>query len=291
MRKCTDGPCYDPAVLNLETSSCGAYHIFVARGSDSPKPGHQGELIRLVCDGLNATCGYENIDYPANSSWAGKEAWCLSAAKGAKGGQQQMTDYARRCPDAKLILFGFSQGGSVGMDILGGGGGPVFECVQAENPPLNRTTIPGSNIAGALLFGAVKRAKGQSFSLKGGENYSGQFPRNGTQLEALNEYADIIRDYCNTGDFLCAYGTEPASLERHLDYFDLYNDEAADWMVKTAKKELRKNAPVSAQNGGSGNGKGNGNANGGGGTSEGERLGTGIVMGVVVGSVVVGLLW
>jgi len=56
-----------------------------------------------------------------------------------------MEDYAERCPDAKLIVLGFSQGASVGLDILGGGGGDVFECVQEDTPAMDRQTVPGKN--------------------------------------------------------------------------------------------------------------------------------------------------
>ena len=116
------GPCVGPEVVALETDECQKYHIFIARGSDSGYPGHQGPLVKLICDGLGGDCGYENIIYPANSSFAGDEAWCKSAHLGAVNGQRQMKEYAERCPDSKLMVTGFSQGASVALDILGGGG-------------------------------------------------------------------------------------------------------------------------------------------------------------------------
>lgn len=73
--------------------------------------------------------------------------WCKSAHIGATNGQKQMREYAERCPDAKLILLGFSQGGSVALDILGGGGdepSEVMGCMQEGNPSLNRDESPGS---------------------------------------------------------------------------------------------------------------------------------------------------
>jgi hypothetical protein len=138
-------PCINEETLDFETSDCQSYHIFVVRGSDSSYPGHLGELIRLTCKGLNESCGYENVIYPANSSFSGPEMWCNSAATGASNGQAQIREYAEKCPDAKLMVFGFSQGGSVALDIVGGGGGPAFECVQADNGPLDRSEVPGSN--------------------------------------------------------------------------------------------------------------------------------------------------
>jgi acetylxylan esterase len=137
-------PCTDPTLNALEASDCQKHHIFVARGSDSGYPGHNGPLIVSICDKLD-DCGYEDIIYPANSSYAGVNAWCKSAHIGAQHAQEQMTSYAEKCPDAKLILLGYSQGGSVALDTLGGGGGPVFKCEQEENAALDRTKVPGSN--------------------------------------------------------------------------------------------------------------------------------------------------
>jgi acetylxylan esterase len=151
LARCDNGPCEDPNVLNLETTECQKYHIFTARGSTAPKPGHAGELIRQVCEGLG-DCGYEDVDYPADSGAAGPGAWCKSANTGANNGQAQMTEYAERCPDSKLIVIGFSQGGSVALDILGGGGNvDVFGCHQEANGPLDRATSPGSNGMLALV--------------------------------------------------------------------------------------------------------------------------------------------
>jgi acetylxylan esterase len=143
-------PCEDTELNQLNTTDCQTYHAFLVRGSDSGYPGHLGALIKLVCNNFTSsnsatTCGYENVVYPASSTAWGKEAWCASATIGAKAGQQQMQEYAERCPDAMLIVLGFSQGASVALDVLGGGGGDVFECVQGENPAMDRETMPGKN--------------------------------------------------------------------------------------------------------------------------------------------------
>jgi acetylxylan esterase len=143
-------PCQDASLNALNTTDCQTYHAFIARGSDSGYPGHLGPLIKLVCNNLTAsdsetTCGYENVVYPANSTAWGKNAWCRSAGIGAKAGQDQMKEYAERCPEAKLIVLGFSQGASVAMDMLGGGGGDIFECTQDENPAMDRESAPGKN--------------------------------------------------------------------------------------------------------------------------------------------------
>lgn len=149
-------PCQDATLNRLNTTRCQTYHAFLARGSGSGFPGHLGPLIKYVCGNLtqdspipdnpDQVCGYENINFPANGSADGPGVWCTSANLGATNGQKQMREYAERCPDSKLILLGFSQGASVGMDILGGGGGEreVMGCKQQTSEGLDRTKSPGS---------------------------------------------------------------------------------------------------------------------------------------------------
>lgn len=135
-----------PQFERLKTSDCQPFHHFLARGSTSPYPGHVIETVGKVCAELNSdgspnACGYEDINY-----WAmnGGERWCKSAHEGAINGAAQMRNYTQRCPDSHLILMGFSQGGSVALDIVGGGGGELWGCNQQDNPKMDRTTAPGS---------------------------------------------------------------------------------------------------------------------------------------------------
>lgn len=135
-----------PQFEKLKTSECQAYHHFLARGSTSPYPGHVIETVGKICDQLNnAThpnaCGYEDVEYGAMN---GGERWCISAHEGAMNGAEQMRNYTMRCPDSHLIVMGFSQGGSVQLDMLGGGGGELWGCMQEQNPAMNISSAPGS---------------------------------------------------------------------------------------------------------------------------------------------------
>jgi hypothetical protein len=130
----------------LKTHECQPYHHFLARGSTSPYPGHLIETVGKVCDQLNNNthpnaCGYEDVEY-----WAmnGGERWCKSAHEGAMNGAEQMRNYTTRCPDSHLIVMGFSQGGSVQLDVLGGGGGEMWGCNQQTNPAMDISSGPGA---------------------------------------------------------------------------------------------------------------------------------------------------
>jgi acetylxylan esterase len=130
--------CNTTEILAYQSSDCKPYHLFIVRGSDEPYPGRQGNISSQLCASLgNDQCGFESIEYPAKSTAWGKEEWCKSAGKGASDGQAQVKAYSQKCPDSKLMIFGYSQGGSVAQDILGGGGGHTFECDQATNPALD----------------------------------------------------------------------------------------------------------------------------------------------------------
>lgn len=131
--------CNTTEILAFQTYDCKPYHIFIARGSDEPYPGRQGNITAQICASLGGSdqCSFENVEYPAKSTAWGKDEWCKSAAKGAASGQAQVKGYSDQCPNSKLILLGYSQGASVTQDIVGGGGGHIFECDQATNPALD----------------------------------------------------------------------------------------------------------------------------------------------------------
>lgn len=122
------------------STSCSDVHVFLARGNNEPYPGRQGKLAEAICAGL-PSCDYEDILFinPVEAPY------CQSVIDGQAHGIRQITEYNTRCPDAKLVVSGYSQGGHVVGDVLGGGGGVFFQdCVQPESPGLNATTIPGS---------------------------------------------------------------------------------------------------------------------------------------------------
>jgi hypothetical protein len=244
--------CNTTDVLAFESYDCKPFHIFLARGSDEPYPGRQGNLTRQICSRLGGEdqCGYENIEYPAKSTAWGKDEWCKSAAKGAANGQAQFSGYAQNCPNSSLILLGYSQGASVAQDILGGGGGQVFECSQATNPALDSKVGEKGNygilanikqyadlftVVAAVTFGAVARSKNQNFTVGDGKPYDGTRARTTEQLANLNKYSDRLQDYCHFGDPICAIGSTPQELDAHLNYFMLHNKEVIDWVVKKAK--------------------------------------------------------
>lgn len=132
---------YDSAIdLSRRQDDCNAVHLFLARGNNEPYPGRQQAMVQAVCDGVS-NCGYEDLIYSALYT----DLSCQTAYDAVHAAYAQVSEYACRCPDAKLVLTGYSQGGNIYTDFLGGGGGELFnECIQPETPALDRKTFPGN---------------------------------------------------------------------------------------------------------------------------------------------------
>ncbi|SCO78504.1 related to acetylxylan esterase precursor [Fusarium oxysporum] len=220
-----------PAVdIEERQAPCQNVHIFLARGTDEPYPGRQSSLASAICSGL-PSCGYENINYPANFN-----TYCTSIYAGITGGLSQITAYANRCPNSKIVLSGYSQGAQLIGDILGGGGGQSLGCTQQSNSALNPATSPGNKsksfsliLAAALFFGDPRHAANQAYNTGTGASRNGINPRKGAQLTSLNRFSNKIRSWCLAGDNVCAQGTDPNA---HTSYFNVFSQEAGAW-VKT----------------------------------------------------------
>ncbi|KAI1441592.1 carbohydrate esterase family 5 protein [Annulohypoxylon stygium] len=210
------------------TGSCTETHIFLSRGNNEPYPGRQGKLVDAICSGLSS-CDYEDIVFDN----ALETEYCGAVEAGRKAGVDQITAYAKKCPDAKLVVSGYSQGAHVMGDVLGGGGGTFFQgCTTPAAAGLDSGSVPGNKIVAALLFGDVRHTASQSYNTLAGASISGLFPRSGDLLAGLNKFAGVLRDWCQGDDPICAQGDgkRTYNVQDHLNYFDVYSGSAGDWV-------------------------------------------------------------
>lgn len=122
------------------TTTCEDVHIFLGRGWNEPYPGRQGVLVDAICAG-QTSCGYEDILFDDSPS----SVYGTAVHEGAVAGVRQATNYAADCPDAQLVLSGYSEGAHVVGDVLAGGGGQWFDSTEDEVTGLaSDTTSPGS---------------------------------------------------------------------------------------------------------------------------------------------------
>lgn len=89
-----------------------------------------------------------------------------------------------------------------------------------------------------LAFGPTRRSSNQTWTHGGGQISNGSAPRTAEENAGLQTYADagVLREYCQPGDPICAPQTNDKTMAKHLDYFDKFGDEAADWVIGLARK-------------------------------------------------------
>lgn len=109
-------------------SNCSAIHIITARASTEP-PG-EGILSTLADLIQNSNQGVtrESVQYPATLN-----NYVSSSTKGTTALTKQLTGYTQSCPNAKVVLLGYSQGAHIIGDTMCGGG---------EAPGLGPATPP-----------------------------------------------------------------------------------------------------------------------------------------------------
>lgn len=136
---------HSPSVNAQERSACQATHIFLARGYNEEYPGRQKVLVDAICSGLSSSeCGYEDIIFDDMEG----SVYGTAVHDGVTAGKSQVTAYAKDCPDAKLVLSGYSLGAHVVGDMLGGNGGDftMYQTVEPEVDGFDSAkTSPGSH--------------------------------------------------------------------------------------------------------------------------------------------------
>lgn len=80
------------------------------------------------------------------------------------------------------------------------------------------------------------RSKGQEYTVgQGAADFDGRRARTTEQIEALDKYANVFRDYCHVGDPMCAVGSSPEDVYVHLNYFEEHNEEVVQWVSDMSK--------------------------------------------------------
>lgn len=85
-----------------------------------------------------------------------------------------------------------------------------------------------------MIFGDTRHNANQSYNWGSGSGIDGFFPRNQTQLSNLQPYANIMRNWCDAGDPICAANQTTHDESDHLDYFNVDSQSAASFIRSVA---------------------------------------------------------
>lgn len=185
---------------------CPDVAVIFARGTgEPPGVGKVGQaFVENLIPRLNGrTIETFAVNYPASFDF-------LEAADGAEAAAEQVVAVASRCPNAGVVLGGYSQGAAV-IDMLARVhplGGVIGDLGSA--PPLARPFADA--IAAVAVFG----------------NPATKF---GTPLSQTGEFAGKAIDLCSAEDPICS--PDGDNMEAHSDYvLEPYPDDSAGFVAE-----------------------------------------------------------
>ncbi|EWZ96158.1 hypothetical protein NW765_016876 [Fusarium oxysporum] len=207
-----------------EKTECadGLYMIAVRGTGEDKGSGRIGEIAVDVSKRVNGSI-VSPLDYPATLQ---DPDYFDSEEAGVKALSAALDDYHSSCPNGKIAVFGYSQGGQVATDVFCGG---------SDNKPLTMSLVKDSVVA-VIAFGDPSHVANLTYD-RGTSKNDGIFerPSNETKL-CEDNYSDIIRSYCDTGDVYCDVGKNN---ETHGSYFEKYGKEVVDFVVERYEKALK----------------------------------------------------
>ncbi|RSL68365.1 hypothetical protein CEP54_002841 [Fusarium duplospermum] len=206
-------------------------YLVVARGTGEEKgAGITGEVAEDVADRVKGSI-VEPLDYPATFL---DPSYDDSETAGVEAMTELLTNYYSSCPDGKIAVFGYSQGGQVATDTFCGGSGGGF----ADNKPISTDLVEDSVVA-IIIFGDPSHVANASYNQGTGEK-NGVFARtNITLCEEQYTKTGIIRSYCDTGDTYCDRGDDE---DVHGEYVSKYGDEVVEYVVDQYEKAIKESS-------------------------------------------------
>lgn len=197
---------------------CSAVNIITARASaEAPGEGRTTALIDRIVALAQKSVTRSSLDYPATLTH-----YASSSAAGVTALKAQIASQVALCPNQALVLVGYSQGGHVVLDVLGGGGGSTL---GELTEPIAATLA--ERVVAVVTFGDPRHVVDQPYDL-GTSEHDGLYPRTDAQLQVLSGMAAKIESFCDATDRFCDSGD---SLTVHQTYLDRYQETAAAFVV------------------------------------------------------------
>ncbi|KAL2163869.1 hypothetical protein VTH06DRAFT_3079 [Thermothelomyces fergusii] len=195
--------------------SCPSVHVFGARETTAP-PGYgtsQG-LVNMVLQAYPGATS-EAIDYPAcGGQWScGGVDYDSSAYQGTQAVVSAVTSFNQRCPDTKIVLIGYSQGGQIMDNAYCGGAGATL-----SGNALNA-------VKAAIFLGDPHYVSGLPFNV--GTCQAGGFAARPPGYQCSPGNANNIKSYCDAEDPYCCNGWDA---NHHQQYVNIYGQQALSFI-------------------------------------------------------------
>ncbi|KFY52765.1 hypothetical protein V496_08191 [Pseudogymnoascus sp. VKM F-4515 (FW-2607)] len=205
-------------LLEERQGSCPGVHIFGARETTvSPGYGTAGVVVNLVL-GAQSGSTAEAIVYPAcgGQSSCGGISYGNSVQQGVRAVASAVNAFNTRCPNTKLVLVGYSQGGQIFDDAFCGGGD--------SNAGISDTSIPiqasaVNMIKAAIFMGDPRHTPGLSYNV--GTCRANGFAARPSGFQCPS--ASKIKSYCDAADPYCCNGNDANT---HQGYGQVYGQQA-----------------------------------------------------------------
>ncbi|EXF75131.1 hypothetical protein COL5a_007336 [Colletotrichum fioriniae] len=204
-------------VYSRQTNATGCatgVHMIVARAStEQPGTGVIGAIANNIQSQVPGS-DIVPVDYPALLN-----PYQPSQKAGVTAMTKLVQDYAKACPQTKMVLMGYSQGAHVTADVLCGTSETGFEATEPQ------ATDVTDKIAAVVLMGDPSHVTGQPFD-QGTSQKNGIFPR--TKTAGCDAVSSKMASFCNSGDPFCDSG---ANIQVHLSYVQSDGDAATKFIM------------------------------------------------------------
>ena len=194
-----------------ERQSCPGVHVFGARETTTPQGyGTSQGLVDMVVRAYSGATK-EAIVYPAcgGQSNCGSISYDNSASQGTQAVVKAVTAFNQRCPNTKIVLVGYSQGGQIFDNALCGGAGQTL------------TGAALNAVKAAIFMGDPHNTNGLSYNVGTCRNKGFAARPNGFQCTPASP--SIIQSYCDSTDPYCCNGNDANS---HQQYVNKYGQQA-----------------------------------------------------------------
>ncbi|KAI1341088.1 acetylxylan esterase [Xylariaceae sp. FL0016] len=194
-----------------ERQSCANVYVFGARETTvSQGYGTSKGLVDMIVQAYPGA-GSEAIVYPAcgGQSSCGGVSYDNSASQGTAAVVKAVTDLNKKCPNTKIVLVGYSQGGQIMDNALCGGSGST----------LTGTAL--SAVKAAIFMGDPHNVKGLPYNV--GTCQAGGFAARPSGFQCSPASPSIIKSYCDSADPYCCNGNDANA---HQQYVNKYGQQA-----------------------------------------------------------------